>query len=310
MKFLCVIIAASGLLAPSAGRAADTVNGIEAIVDVSVITRQALITDVIRTLNEQYRNQPNVDDKKLQAERLDQLLERQLILHDFKTSGYSLPESVIEDEVQARIKARYPDRPTFVKTLQEEGITYERYRQQVRDQVIIESMRYKNVSGEIIISPHKIENYYATHTNDFNVEEMVKLRIIFLNKASDADSETRKLADEILAKIKEGATFSEMVSIYSQGSKAEREWEKSSGLKKELAAGIANLKAGDISQVIETSDTCYIVLVEGKHSAHVKPLAEVRDEIEQTLRTQEKDRLQKQWIDRLRKKTFIRYNPM
>ncbi len=318
MKSLCVILAASSLLPPAAGLAADTVNGIEAIVHDSVITRQALISDVLQALHDQYRNQPNVDEKKLQAERLDQLMERQLILHDFKTSGYSLPESVIEDEVQARIKARYPDRASFIKTLQEEGITFERYRQQVRDQFIIENMRYKNVSGEVIISPHKIETYYAAHTNDLNgeemiklrVEEMVKLRILLLNKASDTDSETRRLADEILAKIKEGAAFSEMMSIYTQGSKAEREWEKSSALKKELAAAITNLKAGDVSDVIETGDTCYIVLVEGKHPAYVRPLAEVRDEIEQMLRTQEKDRLSKQWIDRLKKKTFIRYGPL
>jgi hypothetical protein len=36
-------------------------------------------------------------------------------------------------------------------------------------------------------------------------------------------------------------------------------------------------------------------------------LSEVRDEIERAMLTEERARLQKQWIDRLRKKTFIRY---
>jgi parvulin-like peptidyl-prolyl isomerase len=59
--------------------------------------------------------------------------------------------------------------------------------------------------------------------------------------------------------------------------------------------------------VIETPNTCYLLLVEQKRPAHVKPLNEVRNEIEQNLRAQEQTRLQKQWIDRLKAKTFILY---
>jgi hypothetical protein len=49
------------------------------------------------------------------------------------------------------------------------------------------------------------------------------------------------------------------------------------------------------------------MLVEQKRSTHVRPLSEVRDDIEATLRTQEQSRLEKQWIGGLKKKTFIRY---
>jgi hypothetical protein len=49
------------------------------------------------------------------------------------------------------------------------------------------------------------------------------------------------------------------------------------------------------------------MLVEQTRPAHAQPLGEVRDDIEKTLRTQEQARLEKQWIDGLKKKTFIRY---
>jgi len=42
--------------------------------------------------------------------------------------------------------------------------------------------------------------------------------MIVLNKTSGDDTNTASLAGEILAKIKEGATFQEMASVYSQGS--------------------------------------------------------------------------------------------
>jgi hypothetical protein len=49
------------------------------------------------------------------------------------------------------------------------------------------------------------------------------------------------------------------------------------------------------------------MVVEQTRPAHVKPLNKVRDDIEATLRAQEQSRLEKQWIDGLKKKTFIRY---
>ena len=42
-------------------------------------------------------------------------------------------------------------------------------------------------------------------------------------------------------------------------------------------------------------------------TAHVKPLADVRADIEKTLRAEEQTRLQKQWIETLRNKTFVTY---
>jgi len=80
-------------------------------------------------------------------------------------------------------------------------------------------------------------------------------------------------------------------------------------LRKELAEVAFSLKVGEHSGVIETHDpsACYLMYVEDKRPAHYKSLGEVRDEIEQNLKLEEKSRLEKQWIAKLRKKTFVRY---
>jgi hypothetical protein len=59
--------------------------------------------------------------------------------------------------------------------------------------------------------------------------------------------------------------------------------------------------------VVEQPEACYILLVEEARAAHVKPLTEVRVEIESTLRTVEKARLRDRWIDRLKNKSYVRY---
>jgi hypothetical protein len=60
-----------------------------------------------------------------------------------------------------------------------------------------------------------------------------------------------------------------------------------------------------VSEVIEAPEGFYLLLLEDRHPAHLKPLSEVRLQIEHTLSNEETERLQKQWIDRLRKKTFV-----
>jgi parvulin-like peptidyl-prolyl isomerase len=292
-------------------------DGVKAIVNDTVITYaqvEEFAAPAAEALRRQYAGQPDVFQQKLTAalnDSLEQLVERQLILHDFDVEGYKLPDSVVDELVQDRIRDRFGDRVTLTKTLQAQGLTYEQFRKGIRDQYIESALRNQNVSREIIISPYKVETYYLTHQDDFKVEDEIKLRMIVLNKNSADDTNAPSLAREILAKIKEGATFSEMASVYSQGSQRSQGgdwgWVERSVLRKELADVAFTLKPGQISDVIETPEACYLTLVEQTRPAHVKPLTEIRSDIEKTLRTQEQSRLQKQWIDSLKKKTFIRY---
>ena len=56
-----------------------------------------------------------------------------LVMHEFKKAGYSLPESVLDDLVQETIKNEFGDRATLIDTLETRGISYEKFRQQIED---------------------------------------------------------------------------------------------------------------------------------------------------------------------------------
>jgi parvulin-like peptidyl-prolyl isomerase len=317
MKFICTIVA--GMLASGVFSArAELVDAIQALVDDSLITHvdvEMLTEQTADVLGREYASQPEMFNRKLNEQRarnLQTLLDRQLILHEFKTAGYSLPESVVDEMVQERIHSKYGTRQTLTKTLQAEGITYEKFRQQIRNQFIIEALRQKNVSAEILISPHKIESYYTAHRDEYKIEDELKLSLIVLNKSSDTNlPSARKLAEEILAKLKEGAAFGDMAVIYSQGSQRKERgdmgWVERSVLRKELAEVAFMLKPGQRSGVIETDDFCYLLQLEDVRPAHFKPLSEVREQIERNLQIEERARIEKQWLDKLRKKTFVRY---
>ena len=295
---------------------AELANAIRAIVNDAVITYQeveALNGPAEDLLVRQYRDQPSTLEKKInevQSQNLDTLVERQLILHEFKTAGYSLPESVLDELVEETIKGEFGDRATCTKTLEARGMNIEKFRQQIRERFIVAQLRLKNVSSEIIISPHKVEAYYLSHRDDFKEEDRVKLRRITLNKSSDPKGcDARKLAEEIEQRLKDGASFAEMAAIYSQGSQESRDglWYDRSALRRELAEAAFALKPGQSSGVIDTPGECYILLVDELSTAHYRTLGEVRDTIEKNLLSEERRRLEKQWIDRLKKKTFVQY---
>lgn len=314
LRALLVTVTATGL---AVSAPAELVNAIKAVVHDTVVTQEEVENYTAQAedaLRRQYGRQPEVYQRELLKalnENLEERLKRQLILHEFKSGGYNIPEAILESAVQEEIDKR-GGRERLLKTLQARGMTFEKFRQQTREGIILGALRAKNISQEIIISPHKIESYYLANQDRYKMDEGVKLRRIVLNKPSEAEAETvRKLAEEIRAKIKAGAAFSEMASIYSQ-SPDRRDgglwgWVEKSVLRKELADVAFTLKPGEVSDVIDVGNALFLLLVEERRSTHVKALSEVRDEIEASLLKEERDRLEKQWIDKLKKKTFVRY---
>ena len=314
-------VASLASLAVGAALAAEPqrVNGLLAIVDQEVITYKDLmqyIAPAVETLMRTYANQPEVLRQRLQdtqREGLDQLIERKLILHEFDRLGYNLPESIIDDRVKERLRERFGgDRAAMTKTLQSQGMTYESYRRQIREEFIVGALRAKNLGHDIIISPHRIEQYYAENLDKFKTKDQVRFRAIMLKTAPvrTADA-TRRLGSEILLQLEQGSGFAELASVYSEddyrsqgGFRGDKERHE---LRAELAEVLFALKPGQHSGLVEIGDTFWIVLVEDLKKNYVKTLPEVRDEVAATLQAEEQSRVAREWIDRLKTKSFVRY---
>ncbi len=305
------------------GAAADqVVNGVMVIVNQDVITRRDVVQYIGRAvdlLRDRYRNQPaefNARFNELLKEGLEQLVERKLILHEFQTAGYNLPESMIEDRVKSRIRETYGnDRVALTKTLAGRGMSYETFRREIREDFIISAMRMMKVSSQkIFVSPFKIEKYYADNMEKYKVGDEYKLRIIMINHANKGSPEVaRSLTREIIAKLNQGASFAEMATVYSEDTfrtkGGDRGWVE---LEKEkyhqpLEQAIRALGPGQRSDIIEAGDASWIVLVEEVRPSRYRPLSEVRAEIEKILGDEEYKRLYDSWIARLKAKAFIRY---
>lgn len=318
MKRLFILTVLLAGFYPRAGATPELVNGIVAIVNETIITEKEarqFIEPAIIALERQpglTRQSYNERAMEIYKDGLSQLIERQLTLDDFKAAGYSFPDSIIEDFVQDRIRERYGDRVKLIKTLEAQNMTYDQFRTDIRDQFIVEQMNLKNIASAVIISPFKIETYYKEHQDHFKLPDQVRLRMIELRKRDGGDPEAvRRLAREIEAKLAAGAKFTEMATVYSDGSQkrdgGDLGWVNRSVLRKEFADATASLKPAQRTGVIDLADACFLLQVEEVKAAQVRPVSEVRDEIEKTLLNQERARLQKKYVERLKKKSFVRF---
>jgi len=317
--WLWVVLGLSPSTASAAGQSAA--NAIVAIVDDEVITWsdvQQEVEPVIELklgLLANRRAELEREIQKAQQEAVEILVERKLILQEFKRAGYVLPESLVDDRVRDRLRERWGgDHAAMMRELQAAGMTKERFRQRERERLIVAIMRMRNVPQDLMVSPFKIERYYADNIDKYKVGDQVKLRTIMINKPKEGPADTaRKRAEEILAKLSDGVAFGEMASVYSEdtfraqgGSRGWVELDREHYVQ-QLDEAIRALKPSEQRGPIETESAFWIVLVEDTKLNHTKPLPEVRDEIEQTLLGQERVRMEKQWIDKLKARSFIRY---
>ncbi len=303
------MLLAALLLAPCPSLHAQVVDGIMAVVGSSVITYD----QVHSVLYERLRREPDMDNNKVstyQQNILNGLVNQQVILNDFQNlekKGFVFPEAIIDEDIQREIRTHFADRADFMKQLQQQGITYEDYRKRKKETFIVEQMTLNN-TPDPIISPHKVETFYNEHQDMFKMEDRVKIRVIVLKKDAADTGEVHRRAEEILSQIKAGASFEQMAGVYSdtKGQDAgEMGWRDVSTINKALADEIVKLKPGECSGVVDTPQSCFLVRLEERDSAHIKPLGDVRDEVERILSGRERDRLREKWISRLRAKTFI-----
>jgi peptidyl-prolyl cis-trans isomerase SurA len=295
----------------------QVVNAIAVIVNDQVITMKDLymaMRDDIDFLQQRYASQPKVLDEKLRqlkAETLETMVDNRLVLNEFKTIGKPLPESLIDQRVNEDVKKKFGDRLTAIKTLQQGGVTWESYREKVRDNFILQLMWNAKVPHDPVVSPTRIENYYVKHQDEYKLEDRVKLRMIVLTNRPSGGVAAMELAREIAKKVDEGASFSEMARVYSQGSQAadggDWGWVERKVLRQDLAKVAFSLKAGQRSEPIETPSGVYFMYAEQVEPAHVRSLTEVREEIENTLKADEVRRLRQQFVDRLKKKNLVVY---
>ena len=325
-KYFPWMLGLFALCVSSSGMAQNTINnGVAAVVNSEAITFRDVLAQTQMEeddLRAQQQAGKITDDERKQRIKdrrktvLDSLIDTRLIIQDYKKKGYNFPDYYFDREERQRIRDQFGgDRQALVKTLEDRGITLADWKKSIRETFIVQQMRQINAKRFITISPHMVEEYYQNHVRDFLQPDRVKLRMIYL--APESSPEVEATAKEVLSQLESGTDFSQLARKYSDYNRAggglfqdNNGWVERDGLKNELAEAAFQLRPGQASGIISLSTAqgakaFYILQVEEVKKATVTPLSSIRDAIESTLVAAESEKVQKEWIDRLKRDAYI-----
>jgi parvulin-like peptidyl-prolyl isomerase len=310
------LFALSALVLGLAGpvHAQEVRDGIAAVVGKEVITysqMRELVAAAELSVRQTYRGEELVQKvKQIRTAAINDLIDRQLILSEFKSRNLQIPDYFIDERINAVVREDFGgDRATFVRTLAANGLTLERFRQLKKDETIVVEMRRAAIRGNVHITNDEIDQYYRQHLEDYTSPEQLKLRTITIRR-NEGNNARRQMIDEIREKIVGGAEFGDLARMYSMDDRQEAfgdwGWIDKRMLNESLSKTAFSLKAGEMSPVIELDGSYYLLYAEAKKPVTVKPLKDVRAEIEKGLIQAERQKMQTDWINKLRQKSYIR----
>ncbi len=252
------------------------------------------------------------ETRKMFYKALENLISNKLIIDSYHEQKGQIPETAVDERINEILHNVFDDdRAAMMRGLAQENMTYEQWRRKIKDQIIVASMRYSNVQKNINVSAIDAYKYYNKHHEKYSNPGNVELRVIVLKrKDGESHADALKRAKKLREKLVAGADFSELAKKYSVDSCAVDggDWGciNPDDLRPELKDAIASLDVGGISDVVAIDDTFYICKITGRTPASIKSFAEARDEIMTKLRNMEGERIQKEWIDSLKKKAYVK----
>lgn len=160
--------------------------------------------------------------------------------------------------------------------------------------VVIDSNK---VQQQVQVTPQELQTYYNSHRDQYRVPEQVNVRHILIKiPTPGADGKVdesavkaaREKAEGILKQVQSGGNFAEIAKKNSEdpGSKdngGSLGWIQRGQTVPEFEQSAFSLGKGQTSGIVRSTFGFHIIHVDDKQDAHVKPLDEVKPQIEQQL---------------------------
>ena len=261
-----------------------------------------MVNDEVITANElQARTraaQLQLQRQKIQApppEILErQVLERMIIdraqLQMARESGVRVDDATVNAAMARIAEANNMTIPALRQRLEAEGISFNQFREDVRQDILLNRLREREVDGRLQISENELDNFIADQAGVTADGEEINLAQILLRVPENANAqrldETRQRADDILSQLKGGADFSRLAATYSNASEALQGgalgWRPIERLPTLFLEAIKDVKVGDIAPIVRSPNGFHILKVLGRRSAVEGKLASTSAPVQQT----------------------------
>jgi parvulin-like peptidyl-prolyl isomerase len=316
-------IALLGSLALPLGAAPVVLNAIRAVVNGEPIT-QNMVDQAVRTQVQVWlmgnkgmvtRDEAAREIRKMEERALDDLIDRNLILSEFKKMGGNIKDQFVDEAVNNFVKDRFGgDRNKFLAELREAGMTIAQFREVQRDQIAIQALRQQN-SGDALIpnTPWEKRRKYDEIKKDFASEGQVKLRIMSIPKQTPDSSpdQQRAVLNSVMSALRSGGDFGTLAKQHSDDSFAEKGGmvgviTRSGPLNQGLTQAAHALPTGRVSDPLDDGPYWRILKVDERVGQKIPSYSELEEEVERRLTIEKRQKALDTWLAKLRRDANVR----
>ncbi|WP_442497432.1 nitrogen fixation protein NifM [Methylobacter sp. sgz302048] len=226
------------------------------------------------------------------------------VLNAPEAAGVIIPEREWQAAYQ-EIRDRYEDESAFLRELAKNRLTEETLRAALYRQCKVNAVLEKIAARSPEVSEVEIGIYYHLHAEQFNRPELREVSHIFISINPDFPENTRENAwdriQDVRARLlKKPHKFAELALKYSEcptslngGTLGKVPRGK---LYPELDAVLFSMKAGEVSQVLESEIGFHVLLCKQIHRAETISLKNATPKIRQLMKERYRRNCQRAWL--------------
>ena len=286
-----LVSCAASLFAQSAGPGAIVpVDRIVAVVNNEVITSREVAVR-IKTVTQQLGQQgtPLPPPDVLQKQVLERMIMDRLQIQLAKETALRVDDLQLDRTVARVAENNKMSLTDFRRALEGDGIQFDKFREEIRNEIMLSRLREREVDSKITISDNEIEFFLGQQAASKSAAAEYNLSHILLRLPEQASPEQverqRTRAAEVLLQLREGADFAKLAVSFSDAPDALQGgamgWRARDRLPELYSQSLDDMKAGGVSGVLRSPAGFHViklldrrgggapVLVEQTHARHI-----------------------------------------
>jgi peptidyl-prolyl cis-trans isomerase SurA len=249
------------------------VDRIVAVVNDEVITHNELTERVQLVVSQLKRSGGQLPEADvLQRQLLERMVNDLVQVQLAKETGVKIDDATLEKTIQRIADDNNLSMTDFRAALERDGIRYPRFRDDIRNELLLGRLREREVENAIVVTDAEVETELAREARERSSDTEYQLAHVLVLVPQQATPEQienrRKRAVVALGELRKGANFAQVSATYSDAPDALQGgnlgWRASGRLPALFLEAIEKLQAGEVSDIVRSPNGFHILKLLGK----------------------------------------------